>query len=102
MIIEMTGSPCDENLFPGIMLINDLCFELDIYSVVCIILQFPFFADIINLDFEPAKELDTDSKKSIYKDIAAIVQRHGPLARYAKSRVRMRWECRERFPRHRR
>ena len=27
---------------------------------------------------------------------------HGPLARYAKSRVRMRRECRERFPRHRR
>ena len=29
-------------------------------------------------------------------------QVNGPLARYAKSRVRMRWECRERFPRHRR
>ena len=27
---------------------------------------------------------------------------HGPLARYAKLRVRMRRECRERFPRHRR
>ena len=27
---------------------------------------------------------------------------HGPLARYAKSRVRMRRECRERFPHHRR
>ena len=26
---------------------------------------------------------------------------HGPLARYAKLRVRMRRECRERFPRHR-
>ena len=26
----------------------------------------------------------------------------GPLARYAKLRVRMRRECRERFPRHRR
>ena len=31
-----------------------------------------------------------------------IVLSHGPLARYAKSRVRMRRECRERFPRHRR
>ena len=28
--------------------------------------------------------------------------RHGPLARYAKLRVRMRWECRGFFPRHRR
>ena len=28
--------------------------------------------------------------------------RHGPLARYVKLRVRMRRECRERFPRHRR
>ena len=27
---------------------------------------------------------------------------HGPLARYAKLRVRMRRECRERFPHHRR
>ena len=27
---------------------------------------------------------------------------HGPLARYVKLRVRMRRECRERFPRHRR
>ena len=27
---------------------------------------------------------------------------HGPLARYAKLRLRMRRECRERFPRHRR
>ena len=27
---------------------------------------------------------------------------YGPLARYAKSQVRMRRECRERFPRHRR
>ena len=27
---------------------------------------------------------------------------HGPLTRYAKLRVRMRRECRERFPRHRR
>ena len=27
---------------------------------------------------------------------------YGPLARYAKLRVRMRRECRERFPRHRR
>ena len=27
---------------------------------------------------------------------------HGPLARYAKLQVRMRGECRERFPRHRR
>ena len=27
---------------------------------------------------------------------------HGSLARYAKLRVRMRRECRERFPRHRR
>ena len=27
---------------------------------------------------------------------------HGPLARYVKSRVRMRRECRKRFPRHRR
>ena len=26
---------------------------------------------------------------------------HGPLARYAKLRMRMRRECRERFPRHR-
>ena len=26
---------------------------------------------------------------------------HGPLARYVKFRVRMRRECRERFPRHR-
>ena len=26
---------------------------------------------------------------------------HGPLARYVKLRVRMRRECRERFPRHR-
>ena len=28
--------------------------------------------------------------------------RNGPLARYAKLRMRMRRECRERFPRHRR
>ena len=28
--------------------------------------------------------------------------KHGPLARYVKLRVRMRRECRERFPRHRR
>ena len=27
---------------------------------------------------------------------------HGPLTRYVKLRVRMRRECRERFPRHRR
>ena len=25
---------------------------------------------------------------------------NGPLTRYVKLRVRMRWECRERFPRH--
>ena len=31
-----------------------------------------------------------------------IVQWYGPLARYVKLRVRMRRECRERFPRHRR
>ena len=30
------------------------------------------------------------------------IWRHGPLARYVKLRVRMRRECRERFPRHRR
>ena len=68
-----------KNFFPGIMLINDLCFELDIYSVVCIILQVPFFADILNLDFEPAKELEIDSKKSIYEDIEAIVQHHAKI-----------------------
>ena len=30
------------------------------------------------------------------------VEANGPLARYAKLRVRMRRECRERFPRDRR
>ena len=34
--------------------------------------------------------------------VYAISIKHGPLARYAKLRVRMRRECRERFPRHRR
>ena len=36
--------------------------------------------------------------------VSAVVLncRHGPLARYAKLRVRMRRECRKRFPRHRR
>ena len=33
---------------------------------------------------------------------SCISARHGPLARYVKLRVRMRRECRERFPRHRR
>ena len=32
----------------------------------------------------------------------AIIWTNGPLARYVKLRVRMRRECRERFPRHRR
>ena len=31
----------------------------------------------------------------------ATLSVHGPLARYVKLRVRMRRECRERFPRHR-
>ena len=35
-------------------------------------------------------------------DIHNIILYHGPLARYVKLRVRMRRECRERFPRHRR
>ena len=35
-------------------------------------------------------------------DIAVTVTYNGPLARYVKLRVRMRRECRERFPRHRR
>ena len=33
--------------------------------------------------------------------IASQICRNGPLARYVKLRVRMRRECRERFPRHR-
>ena len=37
---------------------------------------------------------------SIYKFLCVCP--HGPLARYTKLRVRMRRECRERFPRHRR
>ena len=35
-------------------------------------------------------------------DIMIICRFHGPLARYVKLRVRMRWECREGFPHHRR
>ena len=33
-------------------------------------------------------------------DYKTFIWRHGPFARYAKLRVRMRRECRERFPRH--
>ena len=36
----------------------------------------------------------------LYRHMVALG--YGPLARYAKLRVRMRRECRERFPRHRR
>ena len=32
-------------------------------------------------------------------DMLVIMSQNGPLARYVK--LRMRWECRERFPRHR-
>ena len=42
-------------------------------------------------------------KKYIFTDNNIYsCQPHGPLARYAKLQVRMRRECRERFPRHRR
>ena len=37
-----------------------------------------------------------------WKKYVSYVFCHGPLARYVKSRVRMRRECRERFPYHRR
>ena len=38
----------------------------------------------------------------ILTSTVASLNHHGPLARYVKLRVRMRRECRERFPRHRR
>ena len=50
----------------------------------------------------------TNNKYHYYTHVVVLwhktltVYRHGPLARYVKLRVRMRRECRERFPRHRR
>ena len=44
-----------------------------------------------------------DQVIKVIRDVGyEVYATNGPLARLAKSRVRMRRECRERFPRHRR
>ena len=52
----------------------------------------------LTLAYYDLKEMNKVSADARPYGLSAV---HGPLARYVKLRVRMRRECRERFPRHR-